>query len=78
MNAVLKAAESPRLVFCAYVSSGAVTFLAGAPLVARFGVRGAVYGMLLSGGSYTAAMAMGGIVTFRRELRRQPAAVVAG
>jgi O-antigen/teichoic acid export membrane protein len=74
MNAVLKAAESPRLVFWAYVSSGAVTFLAGAPLVARFGVRGAVYGMLLSGGSYTAAMAVGGIVTFR-EMRRQPAAV---
>jgi O-antigen/teichoic acid export membrane protein len=75
MNAALKAAESPRLVFWAYVASGAVTFLAGAPLVARFGVRGAVYGMLLSGGSYTAAMAVGGIVTFRRELRRQLAAV---
>ena len=42
---------------------------AGAPLVARLGVRGAVYGMLLSGGSYTAALAMGLIVTFRRELR---------
>ncbi len=75
MNAALKAAESPRLVFWAYVSSGAVTLLAGAPLVARFGVRGAVYGMLLSGGSYTAALAMGFIVTFRRELRRPLAAV---
>ncbi len=75
MNAALKAAESPRLVFWAYVASGAVTFLAGAPLVARFGVRGAVYGMLLSGGSYTAALAIGFIVTFRRELRRPLAAV---
>ena len=75
MNAVLKAAESPRLVFWAYVASGAVTFLAGAPLVARFGVRGAVYGMLLSGGSYTAALALGFIITFRRELRRSLAAV---
>jgi len=59
MNAALKAAESPRLVFWAYVASGAVTFLGGAPLVAKFGVRGAVYGMLLSGISYTAAMAVG-------------------
>jgi O-antigen/teichoic acid export membrane protein len=70
MNAALKAAESPRLVFWAYLASGGVTFLAGAPLVARFGVRGAVYGMLLSGASYTAALALGFIVTFRRGLRR--------
>jgi O-antigen/teichoic acid export membrane protein len=75
MNAALKAAESPRLVFWAYVSSGAVTFLAGVPLVARFGLRGAVYGMLLSGASYTAALALGFLITFRRELRRQLAAV---
>jgi O-antigen/teichoic acid export membrane protein len=75
MNAALKAAESPRLVFWAYVASGAVTFLAGVPLVARFGVRGAVYGMLLSGFSYTAALAVGFIVTFQRELRRRLVAV---
>ncbi len=75
MNAVLKAAERPRLVFWAYLSSGAVTFLAGAPLVARLGVRGAVYGMLLSGGSYTAALAVGFFLTFRRELGRQFATV---
>jgi len=59
MNAALKAAESPRLVFWAYVASGAVTFVAGIPLVARYGLRGAVYGMLLSGASYTAALAVG-------------------
>jgi O-antigen/teichoic acid export membrane protein len=75
MNAALKAAESPKLVFWAYASSGAVTFLAGVPLVARFGLRGAVYGMLLSGASYTAAMAVGFIVTFRRELGDQGAEV---
>jgi O-antigen/teichoic acid export membrane protein len=66
MNAALKAAESPRLVFWAYVASGTVTFLAGVPLVARFGVRGAVYGMLLSGFSYTAALAVGFITHFWR------------
>ena len=58
-RAALKAAESPRLVFWAYAASGVVTFLAGVPLVVRFGVRGAVYGMLLSGFSYTAALAVG-------------------
>jgi O-antigen/teichoic acid export membrane protein len=75
MNAALKATESPRLVFWAYVSSGAVTFLAGIPLVARFGLRGAVYGMLLSGASYTAALTVGFVTTFRRELHPQIAAV---
>jgi O-antigen/teichoic acid export membrane protein len=68
MNAALKAAESPRLVFWAYAASGAVTFLAGVPLVARFGVRGAVYGMLLSGCSYTAALAVGFITHFWRNI----------
>jgi O-antigen/teichoic acid export membrane protein len=74
MNAALKAAESPKLVFWAYVSSGAVTFVAGVPLVARFGLRGAAYGMLLSGAGYTAALAVGFVMTFRRDLR-QPVAV---
>src|SRR5258708_35800102 len=76
MNAALKAAESPRLVFWAYVASGAVTFVAGVPLVVRFGVRGAAYGMLLSGISYT--LALGGVVTvtFRGTLRRHVAAGV--
>jgi O-antigen/teichoic acid export membrane protein len=76
MNAALKAAESPKLVFWAYAASGAVTFVAGIPLVARFGLRGAAYGMLLSGASYTAALTVGFVMTFRRELR-QPAAAVA-
>jgi O-antigen/teichoic acid export membrane protein len=75
MNAALKAAESPRLVFWAYVSSGAVTFVAGVPLVARFALRGAVYGMLLSGASYTAALGVGFVMIFRRELRDQGSAV---
>jgi O-antigen/teichoic acid export membrane protein len=77
MNAALKAAESPKLVFWAYVASGAVTFIAGVPLVARFGLRGAAYGMLLSGASYTAALTVGFAITFRRKLR-QPVAAAAG
>jgi len=74
MNAALKAAESPKLVFWAYVASGAATFVAGVPLVARFGLPGAVYGMLLSGASYTAALTVGFVLTFRRELRPPVAA----
>ena len=77
MNAALKAAESPKLVFWAYVSSGTITFVAGVPLVARFGLRGAAYGMLLSGASYTAVLTVGFVMTFRRELR-QPVAAAAG
>jgi len=68
MNAALKAAESPQLVFWAYVASGSVTFLAGVPLVAKFGLRGAVYGMLLSGTSYTAALAFGFVARFWRNV----------
>jgi O-antigen/teichoic acid export membrane protein len=52
-NAALKAIEQPHAVFWAYVASGCVTFLAGIPLVIHFGLRGAVYGMLLSAIAYT-------------------------
>lgn len=69
MNAALKAAESPRLVFWGYVCGGVATFAAGIPLVLRFGLRGAVYGMLCSGACYTAALTVGFLVTFHRQLR---------
>jgi O-antigen/teichoic acid export membrane protein len=59
MNDALKAAEKPGLVFFAYLCSGAATFLGGIPLVIHFGLPGAVYGMLLSGATYTAALALG-------------------
>lgn len=72
MNAALKAAECPRRVFWAYVSSGAITFIAGIPLVARYGLAGAAYGMLLSGASYTVALAAGFVITFRYPLRPRP------
>ncbi len=56
MNCALKAAEKPRLVFFAYVCSGAATLLGGIPLVIHFGLRGAVYGLLLSAAAYTTAL----------------------
>jgi O-antigen/teichoic acid export membrane protein len=77
MNTALKAAEAPKIVFWAYLTSGAATFFLGVPLIIHWGLRGAVYGMLLSGASYSAAMATGFVATFRRELR-QPMAAAAG
>jgi O-antigen/teichoic acid export membrane protein len=59
MNDALKAIEKPRFVFYAYLCSGAATFLGGIPLVIHFGLRGAVYGMLLSAGTYTTALGVG-------------------
>lgn len=56
MNAALKAMERPNMVFYAYLASGTTTFLAGIPLVRHYGLAGAVYGMLVSGGVYTVVM----------------------
>ena len=58
INAALKAMEKPQAVFYAYVASGAVTFLVGLPLILRFAVRGAVFGMLTSATVYTGALAI--------------------
>jgi O-antigen/teichoic acid export membrane protein len=59
MSSALNAAEKPKLVFLAYLCSAVSTVLLGIPLVMRFGLRGAVYGMLVSGGTYTGALAIG-------------------
>ncbi len=64
MNDSLKAAEKPKLVFYAYLSSGTATLLGGIPLVIRFGLMGAVYGLLLSAGVYTGVLALGFFVAF--------------
>jgi len=53
MNDALKSVEKPKLVFYAYVCSGSTTILLGVPLVTHFGLRGAVFGLLLSGAAYT-------------------------
>ncbi len=55
-NAALKAIERPSGVFWAYLASGLVTFSAGIPLVIHLGLRGAVYGMLLSAAAYTVTL----------------------
>jgi O-antigen/teichoic acid export membrane protein len=69
MNDALKAAEMPRLVFYAYLTSGATTLLAGIPLVSHLGLKGAVYGMLVSGATYSAVLAL---AFFFRVARKGP------
>lgn len=59
MNLALNSVEKPRFVFWAYLTSAAATFLVGVPLVMRFGLWGAVYGMLFSGVMFTIAVAIG-------------------
>lgn len=54
----IRAAERPRLVFFAFVSSAIATFVLGLPLVISMGLRGAVYGMLLSGAAYAGALTL--------------------
>ena len=56
MNAALKSMEKPQAVFYAYVASGGATFFIGIPLVIHLGLRGAVYGMLVSSGVYSLAL----------------------
>lgn len=58
MSCALNAAERPKLVFYAYVSSGTATVLGGIPLVFHFGLLGAVYGLLLSAAAYATALAV--------------------
>lgn len=77
INAALKALEKPKAVFFAYVTSGATTFLLGIPLVIRFGLHGAVYGMLASAAAYSLALAVAFLTCFRSERRNMLSAAVA-
>jgi hypothetical protein len=49
------------------LTSGATMFLIGVPLVMRCGLRGAVYGMLASAGTYSVALAVAFLISFRAE-----------
>ena len=70
INDALKAAEKPKLVFYAYLCSGTATLLGGIPLVIRLGLTGAVYGLLLSAGVYTGALALGFfLIVYRKAIR---------
>lgn len=71
MGDAIRAAEQPRLVFYAYVSSALATLVFGIPSVKFFGLRGAVYGMLFSAAAYSGALAL----AFRRNVDQHVAAV---
>lgn len=62
LNVALKSIERPDVVLYAYVASGLATFAIGIPLIMHFGLRGAVYGMLVSAGIYTAVLVVGFLV----------------
>jgi O-antigen/teichoic acid export membrane protein len=67
VNGALKAAEKPNLIFYAYAFSGIATFLFGIPLVTHWGLRGAVYGMLVSGITYTIVLLCGlSVLSYRQ------------
>src|SRR5215472_5584753 len=68
INAALKAMEKPQAVFYAYVASAAATLLIGLPLIQRFAVRGAVFGMLFSAAAYTTALGIALAAYSRAEL----------
>lgn len=75
MAQALNAVERPRLVFFGFLTSGTATFLGGIPLVMHLGLRGAAYGMLLSGGTYTGAMAIGFLSNVYSKARQQRAPI---
>ena len=62
----LISAERPKLVFWGYLSSGTATFLLGIPLVMHFGLRGAVYGILVSGSTLATVLTCVFLLTVRR------------
>jgi O-antigen/teichoic acid export membrane protein len=70
MSQALSAVEKPKLVFYSYVTSGAATFALGIPLVIHFGLRGAVYGMLLSAAAFNFALGLGFLVAVLDKARR--------
>jgi len=67
MVQALNALERPKLVFYAFASSGSATLLFGIPLVKHFGLPGAVYGMVLSGTTFTIALAIGFVSSLKRK-----------
>lgn len=69
ITTALNSAENPRFVSYAFASSGAMTFLAGVPLVRHLGIQGAAYGMLVSAATCTTALSLGFLLTMNRGLR---------
>lgn len=77
MNAALKSMERPRAVFYAYIASGGATFFIGIPLVIYLGLRGAVYGMLVSSGVYSLALGIAFLSAIHAEGYTAPLEAVA-
>lgn len=67
----LNAAEKPKLVFYGFLCSAGATLLLGIPLVSHWGLRGATYGMLLSGATYAIAMTIGFLLNVANKARRE-------
>lgn len=67
LDCALRAAEKPKFVFYAFACSGTATLFGGIPLVNHFGLRGAVYGLLLSATAHDAALVFGFMINSRRQ-----------
>jgi O-antigen/teichoic acid export membrane protein len=75
MAQALNAAERPMFVFYSFLSSAGATVFFGTPLVIYFGLRGAVYGMLLSGATFTVTICIGFLVAFHNGAQKSVAPV---
>lgn len=73
MALVLNATEKPKFVLYGYLASGVATFGLGMPLVVHLGLRGAVYGMLLSAFVFSAAIGVSFLLGVYGENRKQVA-----
>ena len=68
LSGALNSVERPKLVFYAYAAAAATTFLGGIPLLAHFALRGAAYGLLLSGAVWTGVLFVGFVFAIRSTL----------
>jgi O-antigen/teichoic acid export membrane protein len=70
LTVALNAMEKPKFAFFGFLSSCLATFAFGIPLVMHYSLRGAVYGMLISGATYTTALAIAFLVSLYKSKRR--------
>jgi O-antigen/teichoic acid export membrane protein len=69
----LNASERPKLVLYGYLAAGTATFVIGIPLVIRLGLRGAVYGLLVSGTVFSVATGISFLLGLHNERLKQAA-----
>jgi O-antigen/teichoic acid export membrane protein len=70
----LRAAEKPKLVFCAYVVGGVLTFAVGVPAIMHHGAAGAAWGMVASNAGYALTLVACFSWLRRRQARTVPRA----